>query len=160
MAVLVVNGRRQPEAPASAAELLREAPRGAYTAALALPGGGVRPTAPACSTAPCARRRHWAPCSQQVPGWDRHCARLAESLQLLSADAAQPLPAFQKWCQPGHAAELPRLLGEHVQPSLRAAAGACGGGAGGAVLVVLVCEGAGHAHAPASAQLLGACALL
>jgi len=47
-----------------------------------------------------------------------------------------------------------------VLPSLRAAAGACGGGAGGAVLGVLGCEGAGHAHAPASAQLLGACALL
>ncbi len=86
-----------------------------------------------------------------MPGWDRHCARLAESLQLLSADASQPLPAFQRWCRAGRAAELPRLLGGHVLPSLRAAAGACGGGAGGVVLVVLVCEGAGHAHALAPA---------
>ena len=41
MAVLVVNCQLQEEAPASAAQLLREAPRGAYTAALVLPGVGV-----------------------------------------------------------------------------------------------------------------------
>ncbi|KAK9822634.1 hypothetical protein WJX81_001492 [Elliptochloris bilobata] len=49
MAVLVVNGQLQPEAPSSAAQLLREVPRGAYTAAVALPGIGV-------------------------PGWDLHLA--------------------------------------------------------------------------------------
>ena len=41
MAVLVVNCQLQEEAPASAAQLLREAPRGAYTAALVLPVVGV-----------------------------------------------------------------------------------------------------------------------
>ena len=40
--VLVVNGQLQRDAPASAAQLLREAPRGAYTAALVLPDVGVR----------------------------------------------------------------------------------------------------------------------
>ncbi len=43
MAVLAVNGQLQPDAPVSAAQLLREAPRGAYTAAILLPGIGVRP---------------------------------------------------------------------------------------------------------------------
>ena len=42
MSALAVNGQLQPDAPVSAAQLLREAPRGAYTAATLLPGIGVR----------------------------------------------------------------------------------------------------------------------
>ena len=42
MSALAVNGQLQPDAPVSAAQMLREAPRGAYTAAATLPGIGVR----------------------------------------------------------------------------------------------------------------------
>ena len=42
MTALAINGQLQPDAPGSAAQLLREAPRGAYTAATFLPGIGVR----------------------------------------------------------------------------------------------------------------------
>ena len=82
-----------------------------------------------------------------MPGWDLHCARLAESLQLLSYEASRPLPAFLDWCQEGRLLELPALLGDLALPSLQVAVKACrqAHGCESVLLVLLVCETARRA---------------
>ena len=82
-----------------------------------------------------------------MPGWDLHCARLAESLQLLSCEASRPLPAFLDWCQEGRLLELPALLGDLALPSLQVAVKACrqAHGCESVLLVLLVCQTARRA---------------
>ena len=144
MTALAVNGQLQPEAPVSAAQLLREAPRGAYTAATVLPGIGVRPQ---LGRSACLARRRSAgrTVPAQVPGWDLHCERLVESLQLLSSAAGEcPLPALAEWGEGEQSAQLPRLLHSQMLPSLQAVASELGAPSESdcVLLVVLVCRAA------------------
>ena len=85
----------------------------------------------------------------QVPGWDLHCERLVESLQLLSSSAAGEcsLPTLPGWQKGGESAELPRLLHSQMLPSLQAVANALGLPSEGdsVLLVALVCEAARQA---------------
>ena len=84
----------------------------------------------------------------QVPGWDLHCKRLVESLQLLSSAVGEcSLPALAGWCEGWQSAELPRLLHSQMLPSLQAVADALGLPSEGesVLLVALVCEAARRA---------------
>ena len=84
----------------------------------------------------------------QVPGWDLHCERLVESLQLLSSAAGESsLPALAGWCEGGQSAELQRLLHSQMLPSLQAVTQALGRPSEGdsVLLVALVCEAARQA---------------
>ena len=82
-----------------------------------------------------------------MPGWDLHCERLVESLQLLSSAAGErSLPALAGWCE-GDSAELPRLLHSQMLPSLQAVTRALGRPSEGdsVLLVALVCQAARQA---------------
>ena len=89
-------------------------------------------------------------CLWQVPGWDLHCARLAQSLRLLSLEASRPLPEFSGWCQRGDLAALPRVLGGQVLPSVQAVVAVCrqARGCNSVLVVVLVCEASRQACKP------------
>ena len=84
----------------------------------------------------------------QVPGWDLHCERLVESLQLLSSAAGErSVPALAGWCEGGQPAELQRLLHSQMLPSLQAVTLALGRPSDGdsVLLVALVCAAARQA---------------